>query len=175
MNTLNLGSEGVPEGKKKSKNRNLKIALGLAAVILIPVIGSTLAGSITVSGGAVEFGQGVVTATACDSQITVTPSSVLTGGVFNLESITVSNIDNTTCTAPRYFTIKVLNETSTAQVIGTSSAIYCKVQFVTGGTSLTNTTGCIVSGSTTTGFAVAPAVTLLASRVSSITLESSSS
>ena len=44
MNTLNLGSDEMPEKKKKSNTRNLKIALGLAAVILVPTIGSTLAG-----------------------------------------------------------------------------------------------------------------------------------
>ena len=55
MKVMNLESEEEPVVKKKSK-RNLKIALGLAAVILVPTIGSTLAGSIAVSGGSVEFG-----------------------------------------------------------------------------------------------------------------------
>ena len=74
MNTLNLGSDEMPEKKKKSNTRNLKIALGLAAVILVPTIGSTLAGSITVGGtNSIEFGQGVVTTAACDGDITVTP------------------------------------------------------------------------------------------------------
>ena len=70
MNTLNLGSDDEPVVKKKSNTRNLKIALGLAAVILIPTIGSTLAGSITVGTGTVEFGQGFVTTAACDTAIT---------------------------------------------------------------------------------------------------------
>ena len=48
MNTLHLGSDEIPATKKKSNTRNLKIALGLAAVILVPTIGSTLAGSIAV-------------------------------------------------------------------------------------------------------------------------------
>ena len=64
MNTLNLGSDEIPATKKKSNTRNLKIALGLAAVILVPSIGSTLAGNIAISGAAVEFGQGSVTATS---------------------------------------------------------------------------------------------------------------
>jgi len=75
MNILNLGSDEMPEKKKKSNTRNLKIALGLAAVILVPTIGSTLAGSITVSGGSLEFGQGIVTTAACDTTITVTPEA----------------------------------------------------------------------------------------------------
>ena len=48
MKTLNLGSDDEPVVKKKGNNRNLKIALGLAAVILVPTIGATLAGNITI-------------------------------------------------------------------------------------------------------------------------------
>lgn len=178
MNTLNLGSEEVPEGKKKSKNRNLKIALGLAAVILIPVIGSTLAGSITVSSGAVEFGQGFTTAASCeaDGAISVVPSSVLVGGVFNLESITVSAIDSAGCNN-KYFTFKVLDASNVPQIIGTGAGAttFCKVHFVS--TPPSTSSNCTVSGSSSTGFAVAPTptLTLAASNVSKITLESSSS
>ena len=93
MNTLNLGSDEIPATKKKSNTRNLKIALGLAAVILVPTIGSTLAGSITVSGGSAEFGQGVVATVACDDVITVTPTSVLTNSMFFLNTVVVTDID----------------------------------------------------------------------------------
>ena len=51
----------------------------LAVVVGIAVIGgmsSTLAGTITLnSGSTVEFGQGIVTAAACDSSVTITPSA----------------------------------------------------------------------------------------------------
>ena len=82
MNTLNLGSDDEPVVKKKSNTRNLKIALGLAAVILIPTIGSTLAGTITIgSANRVEFGQGVLATAACDEDgITVTPTSTYSTG-----------------------------------------------------------------------------------------------
>jgi len=178
MNTLNLGSDEVPEGKKKSKNRNLKIALGLAAVILVPTIGSTLAGSITVSGGAVEFGQGFTTTASCeaDNAITVTPSSILVGSTFNLESITVSAIDTAGCNG-KYFTFKVLNGSDVLQTIGTGAGVTtnCKVHFIVATPSTSS--NCTVSGSSSTGFAVAPTptLTLAASNVSKITLESSSS
>jgi len=96
MNTLNLGSDEIPATKKKSNTRNLKIALGLAAVILVPTIGSTLAGSITVSGGAVEFGQGSITAAACDSDMTILPSASFDNtsgaGSFNVGTVVVSGI-----------------------------------------------------------------------------------
>ena len=174
MKTLNLGSDDEPVVKKKSKSRNLKIALGLAAVILIPTIGVTLAGNITIgTANSVEFGQGFTATTSCDSDITVVPSSVLTAGTFNLESITVTLID-AGCTA-KNFTFKVLNNSSVPQIIGTSSATSCVVVFVTGVPSIAGAGACIVSGSTSTGFAVAPAtgVTLAAANVYKITLETS--
>ena len=60
MKTLNLGSDDEPVIKKKSKNRNLKIGLGVAALILIPTIGSTLAGTITIgTSNILEFAPGV--------------------------------------------------------------------------------------------------------------------
>jgi len=102
MNTLNLGTDDEPVVKKKSNTRNLKIALGLAAVILIPTIGSTLAGSIgltAVGGGGVEFGQGLAQTAACDTAITVTPTSSFTNtsgaGTFKVGTVTLSGIADT--------------------------------------------------------------------------------
>ena len=101
MNTLNLGTDDEPVVKKKSNTRNLKIALGLAAVILIPTIGSTLAGSIgltAVGGGGVEFGQGLAQTAACDDAITVTPTSSFTNaegaGTFKVGTVVLSGIAN---------------------------------------------------------------------------------
>ena len=175
MKTLNLGSDEEPVVKKKDKNRNLKIALGLAAVILIPTIGSTLAGSITIgTNNSVEFGQGFTATTSCDSDgITVVPSTVLASGTFNLESITVSGVSSNCAT--KNFTFKVLNASNVEQIIGTGSPTsICKVVFQTS-TSTSSTGACIVSGSTSTGFALAPAtgVTLAAANVYKITLETS--
>ena len=175
MKTLNLGSDEEPVVKKKGKNRNLKIALGLAAVILIPTIGSTLAGSITIgTENSVEFGQGFTATTSCDSDgITVVPSTVLASGTFNLESITVSGVSSNCAT--KNFTFKVLNASNVEQIIGTGSPTsICKVVFQTS-TSTSSTGACIVSGSTSTGFALAPAtgVTLAAANVYKITLETS--
>ena len=118
MNTLNLGSDDEPVVKKKSNTRNLKIALGLAAVILIPSIGSTLASSITLnSGSAVEFGQGIAQATACDSNgITVTPASSFTNtqgaGSFALHTVTIADIADT-CNG-KTFKIKAYGNTGNA-------------------------------------------------------------
>ena len=173
MNTLNLGSDEIPATKKKSNTRNLKIALGLAAVILVPTIGSTLAGSITVGTGTVEFGQGFVTTAACDTAITVTPTSVLTSGTFNIANIAITDVDDEDCNN-KFFTIKVLSG-STPQIIGTSSATACKFY-------RTNELWTSISGGCTkseqdrngTTFTITPGTVVAASLVEKITLESSS-
>ena len=181
MKTLNLGSDDEPVIKKKSKNRNLKIALGLAAVILIPTIGSTLAGTITIgTGNSVEFGQGSTTTISCDSDgITVVPSTVLTSGTFNLESITVTGIADACNT--KKFTIKVLDSSSAPQIIGSSQTTSCKVNFETSTATTSSTGACIVnaySSSTNANsftLSAASGVTLAAASVYKITLETSSS
>ena len=177
MNTLNLGSDEMPEKKKKSNTRNLKIALGLAAVILVPTIGSTLAGSITVGSGTVEFGQGVVTTAACDSEITVTPSSVLTNSMFFLDTVVISGIDASTCDG-KYFTIKALSN-GTAQPIGAGgNTTACKFLYATGATATAQTGAggtCLTQAYASTTFSFKAASAIATSLVDKITLESSSS
>jgi len=184
MNALNLGSDDEPVVKKKSNTRNLKIALGLAAVILIPTIGSTLAQSIGINAGvALEFGQGQIATTACDTTINVVPASVLTSGTFNLSTITVSTID-AACTG-KYFTVKVLAGSS-PQVISTAAGTttQCKVKFVFDGSYTVSPTGSetpalpicgTISSATATSFILTPNATLAAANVDKITLESSTS
>ena len=113
MNALNLGSDDEPVVKKKSNTRNLKIAIGLAAVILIPTIGSTLAGSITInSSGTVEFGQGISQATAC-GDLTLTPATSLVNasGAGSFKLATVTLVMPIACTG-KTFTIKALGNSS---------------------------------------------------------------
>ena len=176
MNTLNLGSDEMPEKKKKSNTRNLKIALGLAAVILVPTIGSTLAGSITVGGtNSIEFGQGVVTTAACDGDITVTPESALISGAFIATTIAVSAIDNN-CDG-KYFTIKILND-NTEQIIGSNSELLCKFQFTaTAAATISTDNACYVLLDDSTSFTFQPgkAGGVSSDAVGKITLESSSS
>ena len=113
MKLLNLdsGDEAAPPNKKKSKW--LKIGIGVSALVLIPTIGSTLAGSISINAGSgVEFGQGNVSTAACDGDITVAPTSALTTTIdstvptgsmpesapyFSLGTISVSDINGATC------------------------------------------------------------------------------
>ena len=174
MNTLNLGSDDEPVVKKKSNTRSLKIALGLAAVILIPTIGSTLAGSINVGSGTVEFGQGAAATAACDSSISITPvTSYTSSGSFALTSISVGSLE-TSCNN-KYLKIKVINSSDAAVVIGSGSATYCQIQFVSvASASVTvSPSSCALTAATTTGFTFTPGFIQGAVAATKITLESS--
>ena len=125
MNTLNLGSDDEPVVKKKSNTRNLKIALGLAAVILVPTIGSTLAGTISVSSGSMEFGQGSSQASACDPTIVLTPAASFTNttnsaGTFALSTVTLTGVADLCST--KTFTIKAWGDTGLAIALTTGGA-----------------------------------------------------
>ena len=124
MPGLNLHAE-VP-APKKSKNRNLKVVLGIAVLVAVPVIGTTLAASITINSGSVQFGQGYSVAAACDSAITVTPNStfVETTNTFSLGTVTISDLDATTC-ASKTLRIRFYPTTSgsdSALVVSTGSS-----------------------------------------------------
>ena len=174
MNSLNLGSDDEPVVKKKSNTRNLKIALGLAAVILIPTIGSTLAGTISVGTGTVEFGQGTTTTAACDDSINIIPTTTYTSsGSFALTSISVGSLE-LGC-VNKYLKIKVINSSDAAVIIGAASNTYCQIQFVSvASASVTvSPSSCALTAATTTGFTFTPAFTQGAVAVTKITLESS--
>jgi hypothetical protein len=86
------------QSQSRKSIKRWKIAVGIFILGLIPAISFTFAGTITVNtneGGKVEFGQGITGATACDDNVTITPSARYDTGtaLFYLESITVSNVD----------------------------------------------------------------------------------
>lgn len=102
MSPLNIHPEEEAIVPKKKKNKSLKVMLGIAALVAVPVVGTTLAGNIAINGGGnntVNFGQGVIVAAACDAAITVTPFSsfVESANAFKLSSIEVSNLDPVAC------------------------------------------------------------------------------
>ena len=174
MNTLNLGSDEMPEKKKKSNTRNLKIALGLAAVILVPTIGSTLAGQIDINtDGAIEFGQGVLTTAACDGAIDILPQAALIGDVFIATQIAVSDINTATC-AGVTFTLKMLSDTDIAQPIGGSNATQCEF-IMAGSTPFAITANdCAVTDQETGMFIFNTATPLATTAFEKITIESDS-
>ena len=174
MNALKPGSDDEPVVKKKSNTRNLKIALGLAAVILIPTIGSTLAQSITVgTSNEVEFGQGVATTVSCqNTAISIQPTATLVAGVFKLNTIVVSDIE-TACTE-NFFTFRVVNSSGTTVEISSDGVFGCKIQFITEDSASNGTQGCVLSTVTATGFTITPDIRdVLASSVASVTVETS--
>jgi len=122
MNTLNLGSDEMLEKKKKNNTRSLKIALGLAAVILVPTIGSTLAEQIDINtGNTTQFAQGLVTTAACDNAIDITPVSSVDSGVFYLDKILISNV-LAACDG-KVFNIRVVDSGGNLEQIGNSSTV----------------------------------------------------
>ena len=192
MNTLNLGSDDEPVVKKKSNTRNLKIALGLAAVILIPTIGSTLAGTITIgTANTLEFAQGVTATTACDSSIVITPGSTLSSGTFKLTTLVLSGINNATgggC-AGKYLTLKVLNSATPNALVNitdaANSGVATQVKFlfpetctdlaVMADSPNTDATVTLLEcDDTVGGVTVTLVTTVLTTSVDKITLESSS-
>lgn len=80
----------------KTSRRGKNPAGFIGAGIMVAVMGlsSTLAGTITIASGTVEFGQGVVSTAACDSEITVVPTSSYSyaNDTFTVSSITVEGI-----------------------------------------------------------------------------------
>jgi hypothetical protein len=131
MSSLNL-EQDEPAPAKKKNNRNLKIFLGIGALIAVPAIGTTLAANITVNGGSVQFGQGISQAVACDPLVTITPSSAFTNAddsvtatsSFKLSQIALSAVDNSSggC-LNKTFTIRAYSNTaaSAAQTITTGT------------------------------------------------------
>ena len=188
MKTLNLGSDDEPVIKKKSKNRNLKIGLGVAALILIPTIGSTLAGTITIgTSNTLEFAQGVTATTACDSAIVITPGSTLSSGTFKLTTLALTDIinaSNTGC-AGKYLTLKVMDSSTTLVNItnAANSGVATQVKFQLPSTCAaaaivdspdTDATVATITCDATTGSVTVTLVTsVLTTDVDKITLESS--
>jgi hypothetical protein len=100
MGGLNVHADdqnSASPSQKKKWNKSPKLILGLAALIAIPVLGTTFAGSITVNSGTnIDFGQGQIQALPCDNNVTITPYANYSGGKWLLETITVTNLDTTT-------------------------------------------------------------------------------
>jgi hypothetical protein len=90
------------DGSFESSKKRLKPkwVLALIALIATGVGGGVFAVSIGVnSGGNVEFGQGVASVTACDTDVNITPISVFDGTVFKLDSILIDDVNTDTTNA----------------------------------------------------------------------------
>jgi hypothetical protein len=185
MSPLNIHPEEIAPVAKKKNNKNLKVFLGIGALIAIPVIGFTFAAPITVNtGGTIEFGQGVTQTTTCDSAVTVTPTALFTNAqgatnsAFSLKTITVAGIAST-CNE-KTFTIKVYDNASAnpltiASVTAPAVATAVSVQFLSAGSGMAPvaTTNATVSDQSSTSFTITLATTVSAADVFKITVETS--
>ena len=181
-----LKFDNAANPRRKKSGGNLKSLAGLATVAAIAVLGSTLAANISLgSSSSIEFGQGVQTATACDSSVTVTPTSrfinAAGAGTFYLSTISLSNVDLTSATClGKVFTLNAYDNTSATPLnLATNtvtSALISQATFANSagstfvgsqGVSVAGTTG--ADGSITLGFGT-PAAT--SGAVCKITLQS---
>ena len=175
----------VRGGKRLDGFTTLVIVVVVA--VLIPKIGSTFAGSITLNAGqAVEFGQGTVMTTACDESITITPTSRFSTAdtAFYLGDITVSGLDYEAC-YDDMFTITVFDqsglsidicEENSGDEIYTSNTL--QLAYRDSEESWVLISDCFFDQSpggsvgSTTGFVFVPSENIVSSDVSSISIES---
>jgi len=147
MSPLNIHPEENQPATKKKNNKLLKALLGISALIAVPVIGTTLAASITIGSGAIQFGQGVQQATACDATVTVTAAAsfdnTTSAGSYNMGDVVISAIDDD-CNAKK-FTVSLFGDSSDTAV---ASCVVDNLNGSGSATAVTTATACTVSGST---------------------------
>jgi hypothetical protein len=187
MGGLNLHLDDENSGassEKKKWNKSPKLILGLAVLIAIPVLGTTLAGSITVnsgSGGKINFGQGQTQAVACDNDVTITPYAVYAAGKWLLETITVTNLDtqasgcqgkNITVAAYDGSNNTISASATTFQPSGTAGAITPSTSATWGGAvTVSQTGGATATGTETIVFASGANLTDTYTSVSGFTIQ----
>jgi hypothetical protein len=92
-----------PASEKKKWYKSPKIIIGLAVLIAVPVVGTTLATpgtTITVNDNTpIVFGQGTQAALACDSNVYIRPHQVYDSSGWYMDKITIDELDITTPTA----------------------------------------------------------------------------
>jgi hypothetical protein len=93
MEILNFDSNG----SNRSPKKRARIATIIGGAFLMAAVGSTFAANVTINGGsAIEYGQGLTQATACDDAIKITPTnhfvnSAGSSGTFYIDTITVTD------------------------------------------------------------------------------------
>ena len=128
--------------RSKKRSGNVKALTSLATVAAIAVLGSTLAANISLGSSGIEFGQGVQTTAACDSAITVTPTSrfinAAGAGTFYLSTIALTNIDGQSSACQgKTFTVNAYNNTDATplQIATSGSDAVTSATFVINGAS----------------------------------------
>jgi hypothetical protein len=124
MALLDIENEEVDKPVKRGLGKGAKVAIGLALLIIVPAVATTLAGTIAINSDSdIAFGQGVVQAVACDSEITLTPTTSVVNaagaGSFKVQTIVLSGIDDD-CSG-KSFKVQAFGDTSTALALSTGT------------------------------------------------------
>ena len=92
---LNLNAEDeLPSSPKKQKRgKGPKFILGAVVLLVIPIVGTSLASNVTVNAGSITFGQGYSAAVACSDTVNISPAAVYASSSFKVETLTVTGID----------------------------------------------------------------------------------
>jgi hypothetical protein len=140
MSPLNIHpEENVDTSKKKKSNKMLKVLLGIGVLVLVPVIGSTLAANISINSDAdVQFAQGQQATTGCDQTITISATSDYSSGAYVLGTVTLSEFDFTDCTGK---TIILSAANSGGSEVGLTNSPIDRAEILIGATSATCNTG----------------------------------
>jgi len=163
-------------------HRTKKIIAGLLIATIAPLVATTLAASVTIGSGSLEFGQGSQAAVACDSSITsaITETWYQSTTVFRVSTIVLTALDTTACNG-KNLKISLLGSGGTALVVGSASATSITVALTntlgaqSGGTLAGNTASLLLSTSTANTLTVTldSAINLDASTVYRVALETS--
>jgi len=137
----------LEEDVKNVKRFLNKKAIGFLAagsiLIAIPIIGTTLAGTITInSGTGVQFAQGSITTATCDADITISATSTYSND-FYLKTITLSGINLVSGCEGKTLTVSAAT-TASPSIPGTISSGVTDIAFTipaTVGSSSTLVTG----------------------------------
>ena len=126
-------------------HRTKKIIAGLLIATIGPLVATTLAASVTIGSGSLEFGQGSQAAVACDSVITtsITETWHEASTFFRVATMSLTGLDTTACTG-KYFKLSLLGSTGTALTVGSAAETSITVK-------LTDVSGSQATGSTLAG------------------------
>lgn len=171
--------ENVSDAKSKSEPRKKIKLLGVLIAASAVFLNTTLAGNINLGSGRVEFGQGILMSTVCDSEIKVTPyvSFVNSSGVgsFYFSGFRFTDVDAAKCSGVT-FTLKAYDSaTADALTLFGSNKSVSVIDSGTAFISGANQSGFTISDTATSGTFTGSFTTplALASAVYRITLESS--
>ena len=177
---VHADSENSSVATKKKWNRGPKVILAVSLLLLIPVVGTSLASNVVVNGGGpITFGQGYSGAIACSTPVDIKPDvqafydSTVT---WSINSLTLSNI-NTTSTdgnglgcGGKTITIQALNN---GTVVGNPISFTLASASPWHSTNLANAYGFDSGHSATDSLTIAIPLEILATDVNGFTIQES--